>query len=65
MDNELTTITIDVDLEEFRYSLIGDGYIKKEVIKMSKEDLIKELQWRVSCKIAREYERGRRMGLYD
>jgi hypothetical protein len=65
MDKQLTNVTLAIDLEKFRYSLIGDGYIKEEVIKMSQEDLISELKWRVDSKIAREYESGRRMGWYD
>lgn len=65
MENKLISITFDVDLEKFRCSLIGDGFIKEEVVKMSQEDLIRELKYRVDSKIEREYEAGRRMRWYD
>ena len=65
MDNKLTSVTFAIDLKKFRYSLIGDGYIKEEVIKMSQEDLIRELKRRIDSKIEREYEMGRRMGWYN
>ena len=58
-------VTFEVDLEKFRYSLIGDGFIKEEVIKMSKEDLINELKNRVDDYILTEYNKGKRMGLFD
>lgn len=65
MDKQLTNVTLAVDLEKFRYSLIGDGYIKEEVIKMSQENLIEILKYRIDSKIEREYEAGRRMRWYD
>ncbi len=33
-------IQLDIDLEKFRISLVGDGYIKDEVEKMTDEKLI-------------------------
>lgn len=65
MSNKLTNITLAIDLEKLRYSLIGDGYIKEEVVKMSQEDLIQVLQNRIECKINREYKFGERLGWYD
>lgn len=65
MGNKLTNITLKINLEEFRYSLIGDGFIKEEVLKMSNEDLIDELEYRVEVHIAREYQKGKNMGLFD
>lgn len=65
MDSKLTSVTFDVDLEKFRYSLIGDGYIKEEVVKMSEKDLIEILEYRVESHILREYEKGKKMELYD
>ena len=64
MDNKLTSVTFEIDLEKFRCSLIGDGFIKEEVVKMSQEDLIRELEYRVDSKIAREYEAGKKFGWY-
>lgn len=65
MKKKLTSITFDVDLEKFRYSLIGDDYIEEEVVEMSQEELIGELKRRIKNKIEREYEIGRKMELYD
>ena len=28
-------VTLDIDLEKFRYSLVGDGYTLKDVLHMS------------------------------
>lgn len=58
-------ITFDIDLEKFRYSLVGDGYIEEEVVKMSQEDLIRILDGRISCYIEREYNKGKQYGLFD
>lgn len=43
-------IELNIDLEKFRISLIGNGYIKKEVEQMTNEELIliftqKVLSW--------------------
>ena len=57
-------ITLNVDLEKFRYSLVGDGYILEEVIDMTEEQLVKILQERIYYHIEREYEKGKRIGLY-
>lgn len=58
-------VTFDVDLEKFRYSLVGDGYLKEEVIKMTQDDLINVLQRRVYQHIVVEYDRSKRYGLLD
>ena len=58
-------VIMEIDLEKFRYSLIGDGFIKEEVVKMSKEDLINELEYRVNNHILTEYNDGKKMRLYD
>lgn len=57
-------VSLDVNLEEFRYSLIGDGYIKEEVIKMSDEKLIEILQSRVYFHILSEYNKGKEIGCF-
>lgn len=58
-------IDLEIDLEKFRYSLIGDGYIKKEVMMFSEEKLVGILKHRIDSYIQREYEHGKRIGLYD
>ena len=56
-------VTFDVDLEKFRYSLVGDGYTLKDVLPMSNAKLIDILQDRVNDHIEAEYYRGKRLGL--
>lgn len=58
-------VTFDVDLEKFRYSLVGDGYIEEEVVKMSEEELIEILNDRVCRYIKRGYYQGKRYGLFN
>lgn len=58
-------VTFDVDLEKFRYSLVGDGYLKEEVIKMTQDDLINVLQRRVYQYINVEYDKSKRYRLLD
>lgn len=60
-----TPVTIDVDLEKFRYSLVGDGYLKEEVIKMTKEELIRILKMRICDHILIEYNRSKQFGYVD
>ena len=57
-------VTFDVDLEKFRYSLVGDGYTLKNVLPMSNAKLIDILCNRVNDHIEAEYYRGKRLGLY-
>ena len=57
-------IAFDVDLEKFRYSLVGDGYTLKHVQHMSNAKLIDILCDRVNDHIEAEYYRGMRLGLY-
>ena len=58
-------ITFDVDLEKFRYSLVGDGYTLKNVLPMSNTKLIDILHDRVNDHIEAEYYRGKRLGLFS
>lgn len=58
-------VTFDIDLEKFRYSLVGDGFLLEEVVNMSEERLIDILRDRVTCHIEAEYAKGRRFDLYD
>ena len=57
-----TDVTLTINLEKFRYSLVGDGYLLEEVTKMTDEELIAELEWRVTCHILGEYKRSIEFG---
>ena len=57
-------VTLDIDLEKFRYSLVGDGYILKDVLHMSNAKLIDILHDRVNDHIEAEYYGGKRLGLF-
>lgn len=41
-------VELDIDIEKFRWSLVGDGYIYDEVKNMSTEKLTKILQTRIT-----------------
>lgn len=58
-------VSIDVDIEKFRYSLIGDGYILEEVKVMTSDKLISILTKRVTQHINKEYARSKQLGLLD
>ena len=58
-------VTLDIDLEKFRYSLVGDGYLLDEVEEMSNEELVTVLTGRIERHIEVEYGRSRRYGLLD
>lgn len=56
-------VTVDVDLEKFRYSLVGDGYLLEEVKKMSEEELVGILSNRIYSHIELQYDKSVRYGL--
>lgn len=58
-------VKLEVDLEKFRYSLVGDGYLLEEVEQMSEEKLVSILDYRVSQHIEKEYRRSKEYGLLD
>ena len=58
-------VTIDVDLEKFRYSLVGDGYCLKDVVGMTNDELVDVLDRRVNSHILVEYRRSVDMNLLD
>ena len=59
-------IVLNIDLEKFRYSLIGDGYLKEEVLAMSEEKLILILKQRIYGHISTEFQRSIDFGyVYD
>lgn len=58
-------VVLDIDLEKFRYSLVGDGYLLEEVKEMTDKELVIVLTGRVERHIEVEYGRSRRYGLLD
>lgn len=58
-------VAFDIDLEKFRYSLVGDGYVLQEVVEMSNEELIAVLERRVNSYINVEYNRSVKLNLLD
>lgn len=60
-----TEVKLEVDLEKFRYSLVGDGYCLKEVVNMSNKELINVLERRVRSHILVEYYRSVDLNLLD
>ncbi len=58
-------IVINVDLEKFRWSLVGDGYIREEAAAMSEEELIRVLKQRIKTHIEVEFGKTLRLGLLD
>ena len=62
--------TFEIDLSEFRYSLVGDGYLLKEVESKSDKDLIEIFKQKyiekIPIKIHKNFISARDMGLlYD
>ena len=58
-------VSIDIDLDKFRYSLVGDGYLLEEVKAMTNEKLVSILTNRVKQHIDKEFARSKRLGLLD
>lgn len=58
-------VTLNVNLEKFRYSLVGDGYILEEVKKLTTGQLIDILSRRVQDHIDKEFSKGHRIGLFE
>lgn len=58
-------VELDIDLEKFRYSLVGDGFLKDEVVEMSEDKLIKILKKRIENHIDIRYDRSIRYELLD
>ena len=59
------SLDLDINLEKFRYSLVGDGYLLKEVKEMSNEELVTVLTGRIKRYIECQYEKSKRYGLID
>lgn len=58
-------VTLNINLEKFRYSLVGDGYILEEVKNLTTGQLIDILNERVQDHINKEFSKGHRIGLFD
>jgi hypothetical protein len=58
-------IPIDIDIEKFRYSLVGDGYTLAEVKAMTTAELINILTMRIKKHIESEYTKSERLGLLE
>jgi len=58
-------VTLDVDLKQYRLSLIGDGYVYEEVKDMSDEELVKILQRRLTDSIKLSYWKTIEWGLIE
>ena len=56
-------VTLDIDLEELRYSLVGDGFLLEEVKAMSEKRLVDILTTRIKDHIATEYYKSLKYGL--
>lgn len=54
-------IEVEIDLEKYRISLIGDGYIKEEVESMSEKTLVKIFKSRIKDSIDYNYSKSLRM----
>lgn len=57
-------INVDINLEHFRYSLVGDGYTLKEAEALTDGELIRLFEGRVITNMETEYYKGLRLGLY-
>lgn len=58
-------VELDIDLEKFRYSLVGDGFLKDEVVEMSEDKLIAILKKRIINYIDIGCDKSFRYGLLD
>ena len=50
---------MEVDIEKFRYGLVGNGYIYEEVIEFTEEELMEMLIDKINQKIKVEYRMSR------
>lgn len=56
-----TKIELEIDLEKFRISLVGDGYLLEEAKKLTDEELIEIFKKRVDKYITIEYNKSARL----
>jgi len=48
-------LEMEIDIEKFRYGLVGDGYLYDEVVEMSEDKLTTILKDRITRKIQLAY----------
>jgi hypothetical protein len=58
-------VNVEINLEHFRYSLVGDGYILEEAEALTDEELLEIFTRRVLNHMEKEYYKGIRLGLYE
>lgn len=58
-------VSVEINLEHFRYSLVGDGYILEETEALTDEELLEIFNTRVINQMEKEYYKGIRLGLYE
>lgn len=58
-------VSVEINLEHFRYSLVGDGYILEEAEALTDEELLEIFNTRVVNQMEKEYYKGMRLGLYE
>lgn len=58
-------INVEINLEHFRYSLVGDGYILSEAEALTDQELEEIFKTRVINHMEKEYHKGLRLGLYE
>ena len=51
-------LEMEIDIEKFRYGLVGDGYLYDEVMEMSEEKLMTILKDRITHRIQIECSRS-------
>lgn len=51
-------LEMEIDINKFRYGLVGDGYLYDEVINMSEEKLLTILKDRITHRVQIEYMRS-------
>ena len=56
-------LVLDIPLEKFRYSLVGDGFLLEEVKNMTDEQLAQILRDRIYNHIEIEYHKTLKYGL--
>ena len=57
-------VNVEINLEHFRYSLVGDGYILEEAEALTDKELLEIFKRRVLDHMEKEYYKGIRLGLY-
>ena len=58
-------INVEINLEHFRYSLVGDGYTLKQAEALTDRELEEIFKTRVINSMEKEYYKGLRLGLYE